>query len=198
MKTSQILLILIASLVMGPGLRAGENLLKNGDLSLKKPGFGTPAASELAEVTVIEGKAVPGKPAPGGKRVLQIDLKSSGYSYASYQGGKVPVNPAHKYRVKVQAYVTDGVMVNCGGYGHSGTYSQPVTITDGKVWQYYLIALNKGPTKDGWQAFETTIGPDGSGCKTTWDTQIDSISLSIWFGQGPGKIYLSDFVIEEF
>ena len=107
------------------------------------------------------------------------------------------VDSSRKYRLKVLAYIPDALPLNCGGYGYVKQGEQSVKLADEKgAWQYYLVSV-KGPT-DGWQRFETTIGPEGSGCKTTWDPQITCIGMNIWLGKGPGKAYLANFIVEEF
>ena len=195
MKLNLLSRALFTTAILALGARAGENVMENGDFSSDKAVFRTAATREVGEVSIVEGKSVPGKPLSGDKRVLFVDAKEA-YLSLSYLGG-IYVDPSRKYRVKVTVYTPDLLQLDCGGYGYAGKGGETVKSPDGKkIWQYNLIS-SPGPT-DGWQSFETTIGPEGSDCKTIWDPKIFCIGMAIWIHRGPGKVWFSDFVVEEF
>ena len=188
--------VLVTMLVMVAGARAGENLMVNGDLSADKPGFSSSSSKEFLECRMVEGKL-----SPADKRCLEVEMKQATPEKQSYTvgyQGRLPVDPTRKYRLRVKALVPEPYIITCGGYAYAEGSGKPIPKPDGKgVWQYHLIEINKTPII-AWQDFETTIGPQGSDCKTIWDPQATSISMNFWIIGGTGKIYFADFAFEEF
>lgn len=195
MKCSLFLAALFGILLSAGALPAGENMMENGDLSADKPGFSTGWAKESLECRIIDGK-----PAPKGKRCLEIELKQASPEQRTYSvsyNAPIYVDPTKKYRVRAKALVQEPCTVTCGGYAQGDKTGKPIMRPDGKgVWQYSFILINKSTT-DVWQEFEATIGPAGSDCKFTWDPQTLSISMTFWIAGGPAKLYFSDFSVEE-
>jgi hypothetical protein len=105
--------------------------------------------------------------------------------------GKIYVDSQKKYRIRARVYIPEDTKVMfCGyaGYANQGGNKN--------TWGWDLTV--NGPTK-GWQDFETTLGPKGSGTKQEFPEDVISVGLSVRMFSATGKFsfYLDDFVFEE-
>jgi hypothetical protein len=118
-----------------------------------------------------------------------VKEKGNGVFHGNYL---IPVDPQRVYRISMNVYADAAIMGQFGGYGINKV-TQNVKTKDDRVWGWSVWM--KGPT-DGWQALETTIGPEGSGAKHIWPPGIELTHMVIRIGGEPGAFYVDDISVE--
>jgi hypothetical protein len=168
------------------------NQVANGDFENGKQDlFLEPPATGAIALSIFDGNPVAGDQSPG-KKCLAITFKQAG-------GGALSANTrwgmdtSKKYKFSVRVYTAAKMQATIGGYASSKTSSQ-VRDANGRVWQWSLGI--KGPTK-GWQTFETTIGPAGSGAAAIWPANARITGFAMWPSSEKGTIYMDDFKFVE-
>ncbi len=171
---------------------AAGNLLPIGDLEDGKlTGWVADTRQYNAVAQVFEGNPAPNDPDHQGKFCLAVQIRTT--SGMSWTQQPVYIDPTKTYKCSFKYYTPNNMTLQYGGYGND-LQGQAKDDT-GRVWDWR--AYIKGPT-DKWQETETTIGPPGSGAKSTW--------LPGMFGAGFGfritgdenlTVYVDDLRFEE-
>jgi len=143
-----------------------------------------------ASLRIQQGNPVVGDTA-GGKYSLAFTYAEKGGGAVS-STAKFAVDPEKTYRLKMRLYAPHAMQATVGGYAFNG--GTQLKNPDGQVWQYDMVI--KGPT-DGWQTFETTIGPPGSGARHIWHPQALITGFAIWVASEKGTFYLDDISFQE-
>ncbi len=170
--------------------QVSANLFPNGDFESGQVAPFAEKDDEWLKASVREGNPVPGDTTHVGRRCLGLTLKQKGRTGtgASYM---VPVDAERVYRIRVSAYVDAKLTVTIGGYAPDGKGGN--IQANNTTWQWALGIY--GPT-EGWQTYETTCGPPGSGAKVIWPEGIAVTHLGVWLSGEPGTLYLDDISFE--
>ncbi len=166
------------------------NLFPNGDFETGKLDPFPATDNEQLKVSMFRGNPVADDTAPPGKHCLALTVKQHGSAHiaAPY---RVPVDSQQVYRIRVRVYADSKLTVTLGGYAPDGKGNH--LQANNKTWQWALAVY--GPT-EGWQTYETTCGPPGSGAAVTWPPGISSTFLQCFIRGGPGTLYLDDITFE--
>ena len=97
------------------------------------------------------------------------------------------------YRIRLRAYADAKLTATIGGYAPALKGGNLPPRGQEGTWQWALAVY--GPT-EGWQTYETTCGPPGSGAAVIWPEGVSSTHLVVWLGGDPGTLYLDDIAFE--
>jgi hypothetical protein len=106
--------------------------------------------------------------------------------------GTVFIDPERTYRVKARLYIPGANRVFFSSYAQD-TEGNQLKTEEGKTWAWTLGV--EGPT-DGFQTFETTIGPDGSGAEHVFPTGALRLNPGVRVYDGSGTFYVDDLIFE--
>jgi|GEM_PF-1062363 len=174
------------------------NLIADGELKIGEYSI-FPEQSEQSEFTVElqKGSPLPGKSTLNGdycqKVVCKIKETSKWRRLLPLTTGSLFINPKQTYRVKVRIYIPGKNRVYFSSYAQNAQRQQ-VKNDKGQVWAWSL-GIN-GPT-EGFQDFETTIGPKGSGAEHVFpDGAITLTPLGCRIYDEGDTFYIDDMVFE--
>ncbi|MFW6039042.1 MAG: hypothetical protein ACOC9P_01030 [bacterium] len=147
------------------------------------------------DVTMIDESPIESDQLNGfGLRIeSRIADKSKWRSAMPWVKRRLFVDPTKSYRVSVRAYVPGENRIRFSSYAHDG--KSQIENDAGRTWTWGLTI--PGPT-DGFETFETTIGPAGSGADHIFPDGVAALnSLKMrMYDQSDDVFYLDDLVIQ--
>lgn len=187
-------ILFVSSVLLAGCLQAAENLVPNGDFET-----GTPLNAFVREgmvLSLFEGTPVPGVKSDG-NFCAELTLAPEGSMLGT--NVRIPVDPTLKYRASIRIYTEASVTIRVIGCAFDDGGS--VLPSQEQPWTYWLKTgdgkqQEMGPTS-GWITLQSTLGPTGSGADYEWDPNTTWINMSAQFGEGEGKVYIDDRIIEQ-